>query len=116
MSAIAGLLFGWKRRNTGHCLVLTMKVLDDDALCAGDAKRVHLAISDEKLCSLARDLHRAAQERGLIVWPRNAFIGRPVSLLERLLESFARRFPAKPVALLPAPERVRLGTSRNQGG
>lgn len=65
-----GLLTGWKRATSTNHIVLTLKVAETAEEYAADRPgRVHIAIDDWQLCSLARDLARAARERGLEVWP-----------------------------------------------
>lgn len=91
-----GLLAGWKRRDTSHGLVLTLQFADgtqptDEA----DLSEIVLALGDEQLCSLTRDLARAAHDRHLKIWARQ----RPSILLgvDRLIERLLR--PRRPQLL-----------------
>jgi hypothetical protein len=111
MSNIVGILFGWKRRDATGCVVLTLKVLDENALNGEDAKRIHLAISDEKLCALARDFSRFATERGLVVSPKQFSNHKPHSMLERMLAHFSLRYTEDTVRVLPAPNDLHLSGS-----
>jgi len=67
-----GLLAGWKRKSAEHYIVLSIQVLESGGgLNQPDLGKVVVAISDQQLCSLSRDLVRAAKERGLEIWPKN---------------------------------------------
>ena len=94
-----GLLAGWKRRETEHCVVLTLQLIESE-LAPGKPElgRVMLAVSDGQLCSLARDLTRAAEKRGLEVQPKGPFhnaLSGADRLLGRLMKSAAPRHRPK---------------------
>jgi hypothetical protein len=67
MSVVArGALAGWKRRPTEHGFLMTLQVAaSTEAYRARDFDVVEVALNDRQLRSLARDLHRAAQARGI---------------------------------------------------
>lgn len=66
-----GLLAGWKRKSAEHYIVLSIQVLESSGgLNNPEVGKVVVALSDQQLCSLSRDLVRAARERGLEVWPK----------------------------------------------
>lgn len=83
----SGLLAGWKRRDTEHSVVLILQVIEG-AINGDDPEigKVALAISEQQLCSLARDLSRAAGERRLNVWSSGRYFG-----LDRLIDRIMRR-------------------------
>lgn len=84
-----GLLAGWKRRDTSHGLVLTLEVIDAaEATNPTDFAKVVVALGDEQLCALTRDLARAAKTRNLPIWKsRRSSIARGVDrLLDRILK------------------------------
>jgi len=61
-----GALAGWKRDKTDHGMILTLQVArssDDYQQRRFDVAR--MALNDRQLRSLARDLARAARERGI---------------------------------------------------
>lgn len=78
---MVGALVGWRRSESEHGIVLLMQLAatGDDARNL-DFDRVTLALNDRQLRSLARDLQRAADQRGLDLWGR-----RKRSLLSRIL-------------------------------
>jgi hypothetical protein len=91
----AGLLAGWKRRDAEHCLVVTMQIIEGgQSHDQREFGRLSLGISDDQLCSLARDLSRAASERGLVVWPTGKAAGAP-SAVDRMLNRFMAPFSGK---------------------
>jgi hypothetical protein len=107
----SGLLAGWKRQQLTHCLVVTLQTVDEQTDPQNPVfNKVALGISDEMLCSLARDLTRAASARGYDIWCREP-LRRPPGLVDRLLKRMmSARFqnstpvyPNAPVALLPRP-------------
>jgi hypothetical protein len=66
-----GALVGWKRQPTEHGCVLTIQL----AASSRDFNDrnfdvVHLSMNERQLRSLARDLARAADDRGLLLWAR----------------------------------------------
>jgi hypothetical protein len=72
--AVGGALAGWKRRPTDYGWIVDLQL----AGSADDVERqrwtkVVVALDDQRLASLIRDLTRAAEARGLVVWPK----GRP---------------------------------------
>ena len=95
-STIMGLLAGWKRRDASHGVVVTLQFVDGTQSTDVPAfSKIVLAIGDEQLCSLTRDLARAARERDLKVWAKK----RPSILLgvDRLLERLLR--PQRPLRI-----------------
>ena len=101
----AGLLAGWKRQQLTHCLVVTLQTVDEETDPHNPVfNKVALGISDEMLCSLARDLTRAASARGYDIWSREP-MRRPPGLVDRLLKRMlsGRNHFNAPVALLPRP-------------
>lgn len=72
---------GWKRSVSEHGVVLSLQL----ALSEADARNkqydsISLAMNDRQLRSLARDLQRAAEERGIDLWAEP----KPAGLLSRL--------------------------------
>ncbi len=65
---IVGALLGWRRTPSPHGMVLTMQVLRPEAFAQGQRyDSISVALNDRQICSLVRDLNRAAGERGLQV-------------------------------------------------
>ena len=66
MSTIAtGALAGWKRCEGMSGIVLTMQIVESvEAYQEQRVAKVQVALNDRQLRSLARDLTRAASERG----------------------------------------------------
>lgn len=65
-TGLTGALVGWKRTPSRHGIVLTLQLVDGvDRFKRADYDRVDLALNDRQLRSLARDLARAAAERGI---------------------------------------------------
>lgn len=94
-----------------HCLVVTLQTVDEQTDPQNPVfNNVSLGISDEMLCSLARDLTRAASARGYDIWSREP-LRRPPGPVDRLLKrmllarfhSGAHVHREGPVALLPRP-------------
>jgi hypothetical protein len=74
IAAASGALAGWKRRPTDYGWIVDLQL----AGSANDVERqrwtkVVVALDDQRLASLVRDLTRAAEARGVLVWPK----GRP---------------------------------------
>lgn len=66
-----GALIGWKRAWSQNGIVLTFQVAESTkAFQERDLRKVALAMNDRQLRSLARDLTRAAEERGIEIWPK----------------------------------------------
>jgi hypothetical protein len=64
-----GALAGWKREDSDQSCLLTLQVArSSEAFRQRDFEIVELAMNDRQLRSLARDLSRAAGERGLALW------------------------------------------------
>lgn len=67
----AKVLFGWKRDETRHGIVLTVQLATSRSDFTERAfEKVSIVMNDRQLRSLARDLARAAHERGLDVFAR----------------------------------------------
>jgi hypothetical protein len=63
------LLGGWKRSNSGHGVVIKLQLAQNaTALAHRMFDTVHVELNDDQLCSLARELKRAARERGFDPW------------------------------------------------
>ena len=61
-----GALVGWRRQGTETGCLVTLQVASSaDDFVSQSFDRVELALNDRQLRSLARDLARAAEERGL---------------------------------------------------
>lgn len=68
---VVGALGGWKRRPAAHGVLLTLQVAPSaEAFRTSAFDLVELALNDRQLRSLARDLTRAAGERGLKLFSR----------------------------------------------
>jgi hypothetical protein len=71
MTAVAtGALVGWERNPAAYGIILRMQILttrDDEGF--SNFVEVQVALNDRQLRSLARDLRRAADERGLQLRP-----------------------------------------------
>lgn len=101
----SGLLAGWKRQQLTHCLVVTLQTVDDQTDPQNPVfNKVALGISDEMLCSLARDLTRAASARGFDIWGPEP-LRRPMGVVDRMLRRMlaSRYHRNSPIALLPKP-------------
>lgn len=73
---MAAALIGWKRSLSDHGIILSLQL----ASSREDAQNrefdsVSLALNDRQLRSLARDLQRAADERGLKLWANRRRFG-----------------------------------------
>ena len=63
---LIGALLGWKRTRSLHGIVLTMQIAEVGApIPDGNLDKVSVSMNDRQLRSLARDLERAAFERGI---------------------------------------------------
>jgi hypothetical protein len=63
------ILTGWRREGRGAEVVITFQIAEtSENITSGDFKTVAINMSDRQLCSLVRDLRRAAAERGLDPW------------------------------------------------
>lgn len=81
---IAGALAGWQRDMTHYGCVLTLQIAQSqDEFADREFQRVIVALNDRQLRSLARDLERAAERRGIKLW------GKP----RGLARLFRRRLP-----------------------
>jgi hypothetical protein len=99
-----GLLTGWKRTGSSTHIVLTLKIAENvDELENDRPGRVHVAIDDRQLCCLARDLARAARERGLEVWPSTGFFRRHLLRLTHYRPAYKAHDRAVIRALLAQP-------------
>lgn len=68
---LSGALIGWKRRNARHGVVLTLQVVENAPQFRDHQyHRVVMALNDRQLRSMARDLARAAEARGIDLRPR----------------------------------------------
>jgi hypothetical protein len=66
----AGALAGWRRQSTEHGCVLELQLASNVAdFAERNLSRVAIALNERQLRSLARDLSRAAEERGIELWP-----------------------------------------------
>lgn len=66
IARVRGALAGWKRSVTDHGVVVTVQVATTpERFQARDFDEVQLALNDRQLRSFARDLARAARERGM---------------------------------------------------
>jgi hypothetical protein len=92
----AGLRAGWRHRDAEHCLVLSLQAMNGHVKGEEGYDKLSLAIGDEQLCSLARDLSRAAKSRGLEVWPTKPGVIR--SGVDRLVSRLTRS--RQPVLML----------------
>jgi hypothetical protein len=93
-----GLLAGWKRKSAEHYIVLSIQVLESGGgLNQPEVGKVVIAISDQQLCSLSRDLVRAAKERGLEVWPNRREDDPKAGAIDKILGRIfsSRRRPSK---------------------
>ena len=71
MPALIGAVAGWRRRSTDNGIVLTVQTATSpDQFDRREFDEVSLVLNERQLRSLARDLGRAATERGLELWPR----------------------------------------------
>jgi hypothetical protein len=62
---------GWKREERRHGIVLTLQLVGDrDSYHDRRLDRVPLVLNDRQLRSLARDLARASEERGMELFAR----------------------------------------------
>jgi hypothetical protein len=67
--ALLGALAGWRRTGTDSGCVLELQlVASKQDFEARNFIRVDMALNDRQLRSLARDLARAAEERGVRLW------------------------------------------------
>jgi hypothetical protein len=74
---IAGALAGWNRTMTTYGCVLTLQVGEtEEQFETHDYQRVLVALNDRQLRSLARDLQRAAEFRGIKLWASEGGVGR----------------------------------------
>ncbi len=63
---ISGALIGWERRSTQHGVIMTLQIIESSEQFQGRGyHRVAVALNDRQLRSLARDLARAAERRGI---------------------------------------------------
>jgi len=66
MQRLTGALVGWKRTPSKYGIVLTLQVVDGvEQYKRAEYDKVEVALNDRQLRSLARDLSRAAGERGI---------------------------------------------------
>lgn len=66
---LVGALIGWKRQPSEHGMIISFQLLAPEASVEKrESDRVSLALNDRQLRSLARDLQRAADERGIKLW------------------------------------------------
>lgn len=64
-------LIGWKRQRTLNGIVLTMQLVRTvEDVRTGQIAEMNIALNDRQLRSLARDLTRAAGERGIELFYR----------------------------------------------
>ncbi|WP_203310019.1 MULTISPECIES: hypothetical protein [Sphingomonas] len=66
---MAGALAGWRRNRTRGGTVLTLQIADSaEGFRQGSYTKLHLALNDRQLRSLARDLYRATDEKGITLF------------------------------------------------
>ena len=69
--ATTGALSGWKRTSSEGGIVLTLQIAGSaEAFAKRDLEVARVALNDRQLRSLARDLTRAATERGFDLFSR----------------------------------------------
>lgn len=74
---IAGALAGWQRTMTNYGCVLTIQIGEsEEQFETHEYQRVLVALNDRQLRSLARDLQRAAETRGIKLWGKPGFFAR----------------------------------------
>lgn len=67
-------LVGWKRSKGQSGIVLTMEVVESaEQFGRKELLLIPVALNERMLRSLARDLARAAQERGIPLYPRRSW-------------------------------------------
>jgi hypothetical protein len=68
---LIGALVGWKRAPSSNGIVLTLQVAEAASdFRDKDFAHVNLALNERQLRSLARDLTRAAEDRGIDIFPK----------------------------------------------
>ncbi len=67
---LVGALLGWKRDPSENGTVITLQVLALDPAEGRKPVDVSVALNDRQIRSLARDLQRAADARGITLWAR----------------------------------------------
>ena len=73
---LSGALVGWKRTNSLNGIVLTVQLArTQTALAEQNLDNISLAMNDRQLRSLARDLQRAARDRGIDLWAKPSRFG-----------------------------------------
>jgi hypothetical protein len=83
---LSGALIGWERRGSQHGCVVTLQLVENAAQHHDHQyHRVSMALNDRQLRSLARDLARAAQSRGLDLHARQPLPRRLLTGLKALL-------------------------------
>ncbi len=66
---MAGALAGWRRDRTSGGTVLTLQIANSaESFRSGNYTQVHLALNDRQLRSLARELYRATDEKGIALF------------------------------------------------
>lgn len=74
---IAGALAGWQRTMTNYGCVLTLQVGEtQEQFETHEYQRVIVALNDRQLRSMARDLQRAAEVRGIKLWGKQGGLRR----------------------------------------
>lgn len=69
--AATGALAGWKRSPAANGILLTVQIAQTtESFQNREFATVHMALNDRQLRSLARDLARAAEERGIDLWAK----------------------------------------------
>jgi hypothetical protein len=72
-----GVLIGWKRQPTLHGIVLTMQVAESaEQFTERSWSQINIALNERQLRSLARDLERAATERGIELHAKRSVLRR----------------------------------------
>lgn len=67
---LVGALLGWKRQPSENGIVITLQVLTVDSAEDRQHVDVSLALNERQIRSLARDMQRAANARGIRLWSR----------------------------------------------
>jgi hypothetical protein len=62
------MLVGWRKEITQSGCVFKLEIAGSKRHVTTDAREVEIALTDDQICSLARDLHRTASRRGLDIY------------------------------------------------
>jgi hypothetical protein len=73
---IMGALAGWRRQMTPTGCVFKLEITEHaDPGEEDDFRHVDIILDDKQIGSLARDLLRAADRRGIDLWPKPTLVG-----------------------------------------